>query len=124
MIIAGIVWALCGVLIILAVEAPARGLVGINGLLGMRFGPLLMSDRAWTVGHHAARAFTWAAGLTMIAAGLVVVFGSLTDATGALVFGVSVAVLAVLVSVAARQAYLAASAELVAEQDEREIDPN
>jgi hypothetical protein len=120
MIIAGIIWALGGIVVILAVEAPASGRVGINSLMGIRFGPLLMSDRAWTVGHRAARVSTWAAGLSMLAGGLLVVFGSLTDEQGALVFGAGIAVLAVFVAIAARQAFVAASAELVIEQDEQD----
>jgi hypothetical protein len=59
----------------------------------------------------------------MIVGGLLVVFGSLSDENGALVFGVSVVALAVLVGIAARQAYVAASAELVTEQDERDAEP-
>jgi hypothetical protein len=124
MIIAGIVWALGGLVVIVAVEAPARGRVGINSLVGMRFGPLLLSDRAWTVGHRAARTATWAAGITMLATGLVVVFGSLTDEQGALAFGLSLAALVCFCTIAARRAYVAASAELVAEQDELDAEPS
>jgi hypothetical protein len=124
MIIAGIVWALGGIVVIVAVEAPARGRVGINSLVGMRFGPLLLSDRAWTVGHRAARASTWAAGITMLATGLVVIFGSLTDEQGALAFGISLAALVCFCGMAARRAYVAASAEIVAEQDERDAEPS
>jgi hypothetical protein len=120
-IVAGIVWALAGILVIVATEMPARGRLGINGMVGMRFGPLLMSDRAWVAGHRAAVQSSWAAGISMMILGLVIVFGSLTDEQGALAFGIGFAVLVICLVIASRRAYVAASAELGLEQDE--MDP-
>lgn len=116
MIIGGVIWALGGIIVIVAVEAPARGRVGINSVVGMRFGPLLLSERAWTAGHRAARQYSWLAGLAMIIGGLIVVVGALTDEQGVLVFVVSTLMLGLFTALAALRAHRAASAELVAEQ--------
>jgi hypothetical protein len=59
----------------------------------------------------------------MLVGGAVVVFGSLTNEQGVVVFLISFILLAVFLSISARRAYVAASAELVAEQAEEDSGP-
>jgi len=101
MLISGIVLMLAAILVVGVSEAAARGRLGINGFAGIRFGSLMLSERAWREGHRAARVPMLVAGAALFAAGLVAATGALgADATGAVVIGAMVVTLAV-VAVAA-----------------------
>lgn len=96
--IAGIVLVLTGILIVGAAEATARGRLGINGMIGIRFGALLMSDRAWHLGHRAARLPLDLAGAVLAVAGVLVLILPISDgAIGALVLASAVVTLALLI---------------------------
>jgi hypothetical protein len=96
--IAGIVLVLAGLVIVVAAEATARGRLGINGLIGIRFGALLMSDRAWHLGHRAARVPLDLAGAVLVVAGVLVLSLPVSDeAVGALVLTSSVVTIALIV---------------------------
>jgi len=118
MLISGIVLMLAAILVVGVNEAAARGRLGINGFAGIRFGSLMLSERAWREGHRAARVPMVVAGVVLFAAGLAAATGSLGgDATGTLVIGACVITL-VLVGVAAFLAKRAADHVLV--EDARE----
>jgi hypothetical protein len=96
--IAGIVIVLAGIIVVGAAEATARGRLGINGLVGIRFGALLMSDRAWHLGHRAARVPLDFAGAVLVLAGVLVLTLPISDeAAGTLVLISSVVTIALLV---------------------------
>jgi hypothetical protein len=91
--IAGTVLILAGTLIVAAAESTASGRLGINGMIGIRFGALMMSDRAWHLGHRAGRIPLDLAGVILVltgvlvwmlpvpddALGIVVVFGAIAS---------------------------------------------
>jgi hypothetical protein len=113
MLISGIVLMLAAILVVAVNEAAARGRLGINGFAGIRFGSLMLSERAWREGHRAARVPMLLVGAALFGGGLVVAPGLLgEDAASVLVIGASVAALA-LVAVAAFVAARAADRVLV-----------
>jgi hypothetical protein len=96
--IAGIVLLLAGIIVVGAAEATASGRLGINGLVGIRFGALLMSDRAWHLGHRAARLpLDLAGGVLALAGVLVLTLPISEEATGIFVLVSSVLVIALLI---------------------------
>jgi len=114
MLIASIVLALCGLVVILTGELTARGILGINDLMGLRFGYLQRSDEAWLIGHRAARPWVDAGGSALVAAGIVGLVTPLAEGEVGTVVIVGMAVLLALVGYgafvgnrAAREVYLA-----------------
>jgi uncharacterized membrane protein len=96
--IAGIVLVIAGLVIVVAAEATARGPLGINGMIGIRFGALLMSDRAWHLGHRAARVPLDLAGVVLVVSGVLVLTLPISDeAVGTLVLTSSVVTIALVV---------------------------
>jgi hypothetical protein len=61
------------VLTIVFVALPARGIIGRNGLVGIRTRATMRSDESWILGHRAAVVPTSIAGGAMVVVGLVYV---------------------------------------------------
>jgi uncharacterized membrane protein len=102
MIIASIVLMLGGILVTAISEAAARGRLGVNSVAGIRTRALMMSERAWTAGHKAARIPVNLAGLVMFLTGAAVLaLRPDEDTTGPLVLAAAaVAVVLVLIGAA------------------------
>jgi len=96
--IAGVVLIVAGIVVVWGAEVTASGRLGINGLIGLRFGALLMSDRAWHLGHRAARVPIDLAGAFLILTGILVLTLDLPeDAVGILVIFGAIAALAMII---------------------------
>jgi len=80
MVIVGIVPLLASILLIWSVEAAARGRLGRNGWIGLRFGALMDSETAWRSGHAAARLPMWAGCLALAAGGVLAIALPVDDA--------------------------------------------
>jgi len=80
MVIVGIVPLLTGIPLIWSVEAAARGRLGRNGWIGLRFGALMESEAAWRSGHAAARLPMWVGGLALAAGGMLAIALPVDDA--------------------------------------------
>lgn len=102
--ISGLVMVLVAVVSIVTVELAAWGRLGVNGLLGFRFGSVVSSAEAWRAGHRAARIPMMAGSVVLFAAGLLVLFLPLTEDEAAVLVLSGVGVL---VLVTAIGAYLA-----------------
>ena len=92
-----IVLVLAGVAVILSGELTARGILGINDMMGLRFGYLRRSDEAWLVGHRAARLWVDAGGTLLVVVGLACLAFPLEEGTVGITVGVAMAVLVALV---------------------------
>lgn len=115
MTMAGIVMILAAALFVIVVEAAARGNLGINPMMGYRFGPLMTAESAWAAGHKAARIPTCAAGAVLLIGGALIALVPMgEDRGGTIVLG-SFVIVAVLVAIAAWLAYRAAALALAAE---------
>lgn len=118
MLVAGLVLALVAVLVVFVSEATARGNLGINGMLGLRFGAMMTSEAAWQAGHRAARVPLDIGGALLFVAGILVMALPLSDdALGSVVLG-AVGVLVLLVAVGAVRASRAANRTLLETGDD------
>ncbi|QIZ99356.1 SdpI family protein [Leifsonia sp. PS1209] len=59
MIFVAVIIILGSVVVVVSIEAAARGRLGINSLVGLRVPSVMSSDEAWRRGHAAARIPVW-----------------------------------------------------------------
>jgi uncharacterized membrane protein len=98
MILAGWILLLAGLLIVFASESAARGHLGLNSIVGLRFGYILVSDEAWLAGHRAARIVLDIAGSIFVVTGVLVLMLPLPENTmGAIVLASAVGVVLLVV---------------------------
>lgn len=90
-----------GVLLAFTAEATARGRLGLNSFMGLRFGYLVASDEAWYAGHRAARIPLVLSGVVVFIAGVILMLAQPNDNAANVVVGVAMGVLLLLVIVAA-----------------------
>jgi low temperature requirement protein LtrA len=98
MLISAVVLMVTAVVLVGVNEAAARGRLGINGFAGIRFGSLMLSERAWREGHRAARVAMVVAGAVLFATGITVATGVLPEqAAGEAVLGAAIVTIVLLV---------------------------
>jgi hypothetical protein len=100
MILAGWVLLLAGILIVLGSESAARGHLGVNSIVGLRLGYLMVSDQAWLAGHRAARIVLDIAGSIFFLTGALVLTVPLPESVMGTIVLVSAVVVVLLVVVA------------------------
>ncbi|AWB86067.1 SdpI family protein [Mycetocola zhujimingii] len=108
MFMAGMVLAFCAVLIVFVSESAARGHLGMNGMMGLRFGSLMSSDDAWEAGHRAARVPINIGAGVLFLAGILVIVMPLSDTAKGITVGVSMGIMLLLIAAGAFAASRAA----------------